>query len=75
MSDKLSLTLPNARRLYSAKKYQEALDLIEDNLTEEELESPRPYLSFFEGECYEKLGDHRMAMECFRTAYLSSLAF
>ena len=73
MTSKTQDALNHAKSLYSAKKYGEAADYIYENMDETERENPPSAVSFFEGECFEKLQDYQMSIDCFRGAYLTSI--
>ena len=73
MTSKTQEALNHAKRLYTQREYKEAADYIYKNMDETERDNPPACVSFFEGECFDKLKDYRMAIDCFKNAYLSSL--
>lgn len=73
MTKKTQEALNHAKRLFNQKKYREAADYIHDNMDETERDNPPACVSFFNGECFEKLQDWQMSIDCFRGAYLSAL--
>ena len=60
-----------AKRLKGQKKFQEALDFLEENLLETEHNSSS--IHYLEGECYEGIGDLQIACLSYKNAYLSTL--
>ena len=76
MKPKTQEALNHARRLYQQKKYKEAADYVYENRDPEDQDEPPACVSFFEGECFEKLKEppyQQMAIDCFKNAYLSSI--
>ena len=73
MTTKTQEALNHAKRLYAQRKYKEAADYIYENIDESERDNPPACVSFFEGECFEKLQDWQMSIDCFRGAYLTAL--
>ena len=62
--------LDHAQALARRNKHSEAADFIYENAEGHN----NPSLHFLEGECFQKLDDLHTAIECFKNAYLSSLA-
>ena len=73
MTKKTNDALQHAKRLYVQSKYKEAADYIYENMDESEREDAPSCVRFFEGECFEKLQDWQMSIDCFRGAYLTAL--
>ena len=62
----------DAKALQQQGKHQEALDVLEEKIDPELNDASVHYLI---GECFEGLDDLKMACECYKAAYLASLAF
>ena len=73
MTKKTQDAFNNAKSLYSRRQYQEAADYLYNNMDERERDEPNSIISFFEGECFEKLGEMQMACDCYKNAYLSTI--
>ena len=72
MTQETKAVFDHAKNLYAKTKYGEAADYIYDNLGGEH---GYPSITFFEGECFERLGELHMAKDCYKNAYLSTLGW
>lgn len=63
-----------AKRLKQRKQFQEALNLLEEKLNNED-ELNDPSLHYLEGECFEGIGNLEIACLAFRNAYLATIGW